>query len=50
MLLLDLCPFLLTLFKRHAFSKFHCVDEKRSSGGWNQTKIGYMQKWKYGID
>ena len=43
LLLLDL-QFILALFKRHAFSKFHCVDEKRSSGGENQTKICSMQK------
>ena len=36
------CPFMLALFKRHAFSKFHCVDEKRSSGNEIQTINGCM--------
>ena len=45
-----LCSFMLALFNRHTFSKFQCVDEKRSSGGANKTKIGSMQKWKHGIN
>ena len=32
------------------FSKCKCVDEKRSSGGGNQAKVGLIQKWKHGID
>ena len=39
---------MLALFKRYTFSKFQSVDEKRSSGGGNQTKVGYdaeMEAW-----
>ena len=40
----------LDFFKRQGFSKFRCVDEKRCSVGVDQTKMGFMPKWKLGID
>ena len=36
---------MLALFKGHAFSNFHCVDEKRRSGGRDPDKDSLIQKW-----
>ena len=49
LLLLDILPIYAGLVQKHAFSKFQSVDEKCSSGGGNQTKIGLTQKWKDGM-